>query len=97
MALTVTHAFMFTELRWSNKIYVIFQVARRYRMWSSIATAAAVTVFSRIMEGHIRVASSIQERKTGPLNKTADVTIKFVLNRGEKTAFDIYTIIMIVL
>jgi hypothetical protein len=26
------------------------------------------------MEGHIRVASSIQEHKTGPFNTTADVT-----------------------
>jgi hypothetical protein len=32
------------------------------------------------VEGHIRVASSIQEHMTGPFNKTADVTIKFVLD-----------------
>jgi len=47
-------------------------------MGSSIATAGAVTAVSRTVEGHIRVASSIQEHKTGPFNTTADVTIKFV-------------------
>ena len=35
-------------------------------------------VRSRAMEGHIRVASSIQEHKTGTFNTTTDVTIRFV-------------------
>jgi hypothetical protein len=35
------------------------------------------------MEGHISVASSIQEHKTDPFNTAADVTIKFVLDRYE--------------
>jgi len=30
------------------------------------------------VEGHIRVASSIQEQNTGQFNTTADGTIKFV-------------------
>jgi len=30
------------------------------------------------VEGHIRVASTIQEHNTGQFNTTADVTIKFV-------------------
>jgi hypothetical protein len=83
MALTVTHVFMLTELLWSNIIYVTFQVARRYRQWSSIATAGAVTTFSRIMEGHIRVASNIQEHKTGPFYKRTDLTIKSVMDLCE--------------
>ena len=74
---------MFTELRWDNKIYVIFQVARRYGQCSSIATGGAVTAISRNMKDHIRVAGRIQEHKTGPLNTTADVIIKFVLDRCE--------------
>jgi len=70
---------MFTEIRWLNKIYVIFQVARHYRKRSSIATAGAVTAFSGNVEVNISVSSSIQELKTGPFDKTADVKIKFVL------------------
>ena len=66
---------MFTELCWSKKIYVIFLVARRYGHWSSIATAGAITAFIVNMEAHIRVASSIQEHKTGPFSTTADVKL----------------------
>jgi hypothetical protein len=84
MALTVTHVIMFTELCWSIKIYIILQVVIRYWKWSNIATAWAVTAISRTAEGHIRVASNIQEHNTGPFNTTADVRIKFVLDRCEK-------------
>ena len=73
MALTVTHVFMVTELRRGNKIYVIFHFARRYGQWSSTATAEGVTAISRTVEGHIRVASSIQEHKNGPFNTKADI------------------------
>jgi len=83
MALILKHIFMFTELCWRNKMYVILQVASRYGKWSSIATAGAITALSRIMEGHITVASSIQEHKTGSFNTTADVTIKFALDKCE--------------
>ena len=83
MALTVTHVIMFSELLWRNTIYIIFQVARRYGKWSNIATAGAITAFSGTVEGHIRVASSIKEHKTGPFNTTADVTIQYVLDRCE--------------
>ena len=83
MTLTVTQVFMLTELRWDNKINIILQVARRYGKWSSMATAGAVTAFSRSVEGHITVESGIKEHKTGPFNVTADVTIKFVPDRCE--------------
>ena len=65
MALTVTHVFMFTYLSRSDKIDVIFQVSRRYGKWSNIATAGALTALCMTMEDSIRVASSIQEYKTG--------------------------------
>ena len=81
MVLTVTHVFMFTLLCTSNKMYVILKVACRYGKCSSIASAGAVTAISRTVEGHIRVAGSIQENKTGPFNTAADVIIKFVANR----------------
>ena len=42
MAFTVTHVFMFTELRWNNKIYVKFYVVSSYGKWSSIAAAGSV-------------------------------------------------------
>ena len=71
---------MFAALPWRHKIYVIFQIERRNVKWSIIATAGAVTAFSSTMEGHIAVASSIQEHNTGPFNTTADVTIKCVLD-----------------
>ena len=80
---TLTNFFMFSELHWRNKIYVILQVVIRYGKWSSIATAGAATILSRTVEGHVRVAGSIQEHKTGPFNTTADVTIEFVLDRCE--------------
>jgi len=48
-----------------------------------MATAGAVTAFSRSVEGHITVESGIKEHKTGPFNVTADVTIKFVPDRCE--------------
>jgi len=35
------------------------------------------------VEGHIRVASSIQEHKTGPLNTAEDGTIKYFLDRSD--------------
>jgi hypothetical protein len=72
---------MFSELQWRNKIYVILQVVIRYGKWSNIATAWAATILSRIVEGQMTVASSIQEHKTGPFNTTADDTIKCVLDR----------------
>jgi hypothetical protein len=62
-------------------MYVILQVVIRYGKWSSIATGGDVTAVSGTMVGHIRVASSIQEHKTGPFNKAADVTFTFVLDR----------------
>jgi len=77
MALILTRVFMFAELRWDNNIYIILQVDRRNVKWNNIATARAITAFSRPMEIHIRVACSIQEHKTGPLNKT----VKFVPHR----------------
>ena len=40
---TVTHVFTFTELRWGNKIYGMFQFALRYVKWSSLATSGGVT------------------------------------------------------
>ena len=76
----LTNVFMFSELHWRNKIYVILQVVIRYGKWNNIATAGAATALSRTVEGHIKVASSIQEHKTGPFNTTADVTIIFVLD-----------------
>ena len=45
MVLSVTHVFMFTELRWGNKIYVI-EVAHLYGKWSSIAAAGDVTALT---------------------------------------------------
>ena len=78
-ALILTYVFMFSALPWRHKIYVIFQVERRNVKRRIIATARAVTAFSRNTEGHIRVASSIQEHKTGPFNTTADVTTNSVL------------------
>ena len=83
MVHNLTNVFMFSELQWRNKMYVILQVVIRYGKWSSIATAGAATALSRNMEGHISVASSIQEHETGPFNTTADVTIKFLLDRCE--------------
>jgi len=83
MVHTLTNYFMFSELHWRSTIYVILQVVIRYGKWSSIATAGAATALSRTVEGHIRVASSIQEYETGPFNTTADVTIKIVLDRCE--------------
>jgi hypothetical protein len=76
---------MFNKLRWSNKIYVIFQFVRLYWKWSSTATAGAVTAISVTMEDHIRVASSIQGHKAGPFNPTADFTInvcRIDVNKG---------------
>jgi hypothetical protein len=64
-------------------MYVILQVVIRYGKWSNIATGGDVTSVSVTMEGHIRVASSIQEHKTGSFNKAAGVTITFVLDRGK--------------
>jgi hypothetical protein len=78
---TLTNFFMFSELHWRNKIYVILQVVIRYGKCSNIATAGAATALSRTVEGHMRVASRIQEHKTRPFNTTADVTIKCVLDR----------------
>ena len=80
MALTVTQIFMFTELRWGNKIYVILQVARCYGKWSNIAIAGAVTAFSGNVEVNIPVTSSIKDHKTAPFNTTADVTLKSVMD-----------------
>jgi hypothetical protein len=49
------------------------------------------------VEGHIRVASGIQEHKIGPFNTTAAVTIKFVLGRYEEVLWHLYIITMKVL
>jgi hypothetical protein len=46
-------------------------------------SAASDTALCRDIKGDIMVAGSIQEHKTGPFNTTADVTIKFVLDRCE--------------
>ena len=74
---------MIAELHWRNKIYVIFQVYRRWLKGINITTTRGVTALISTVEEHIKVASSIQEHKTGPLNTAADVTIKFVLDRRE--------------
>jgi hypothetical protein len=50
---------------------------------NGVQSAGGVTALSKTLEGHIRVASSNQERKTGPFNTPADVTIKSVPDRSE--------------
>jgi hypothetical protein len=63
MTLTLTYIFIFAAIHWLKIIYVILQVIIRYGEWSSVATAGTITTLSRTVKGHIREASSIQERK----------------------------------
>ena len=82
MALTVTHVSCLLNYAEATKLRHISS-RTALRKVTGIATAGDVTVRSSAMEGHIEIAISFQEHKTGTFNTTAGVTIKFVLDRFE--------------